>query len=105
MKLINKPSNMTLRSFLIFLLSSLILAGCSSVPESVTSVEWQAHEQRLETIHDFQATGKLGYIGPDQRQSLNFFLEALHRFKPTSINHCLGTNRIKTNDYPTRGNG
>ncbi len=63
MKLINKPSNMTLRSFLILLLSSIVLAGCSSVPESVTSVEWQAHEQRLETIDNFQATGKLGYIG------------------------------------------
>ena len=64
---------MTLRSFIILLLSSIVLAGCSSVPESVTSVEWQAHKQRLETIDNFQATGKFGYIGPYKRQSLNFF--------------------------------
>ena len=88
MKLINKPSNMTLRSFLILLLSSIVLAGCSSVPESVTNVEWQAHEQRLETIDNFQATGKLGYIGPDQRQSLNFFWKhssALSQLRLTTL--------------------
>lgn len=100
MKLINKPSNMTLRSFLIFFLSSLILAGCSSVPESVTSVEWQAHEQRLETIHDFQATGKLGYIGPDQRQSLNFFWKhstALSQLRLTTV---LGQTALKLTITP-----
>ncbi|MGR5120239.1 lipoprotein insertase outer membrane protein LolB [Vibrio astriarenae] len=52
--------------------SLLILAGCSSLPESETSVEWQSHEQKLQTIANYQANGKLGYIGPEQRQSLNF---------------------------------
>ncbi|WP_319555746.1 lipoprotein insertase outer membrane protein LolB [uncultured Vibrio sp.] len=88
MKLINKPSNMTLRSFIIFVLSSLLLAGCSSVPESITSVEWQTHEKKLEAIHDFQVTGKLGYIGPDQRQNLNFFWKhsaALSQLRLTTI--------------------
>ena len=88
MKLINKPSNMNLRPFIIFVLSSLILAGCSSVPESITSVEWQTHEKKLEAIHDFQVTGKLGYIGPDQRQNLNFFWKhstALSQLRLTTI--------------------
>lgn len=88
MKLINKPSNMTLRPFIIFVLSSLLLAGCSSVPESITSVEWQTHEKKLEAIHDFQVTGKLGYIGPDQRQNLNFFWKhstALSQLRLTTI--------------------
>ncbi len=88
MKLINKPSNMTLRSFFIFILSSLLLAGCSSVPETNTSVEWQAHEKKLATIRDFQVTGKLGYIAPDQRQNLNFFWKhstALSQLRLTTI--------------------
>ncbi|WP_408058955.1 lipoprotein insertase outer membrane protein LolB [Vibrio mytili] len=88
MKSINKPSNMTLRSFIIFLLSGLLLVGCSSIPESVTSVEWQAHEKKLESIQTFQATGKLGYIGPEQRQNLNFFWKhssALSQLRLTTI--------------------
>ncbi|ELA8077281.1 lipoprotein localization protein LolB [Vibrio alginolyticus] len=100
MKLINKLSNMTLRSFILFFLSSLLLAGCSSVPESVTSVEWQAHEQRLETIRDFQATGKLGYIGPDQRQNLNFYWKhssALSQLRLTTI---LGQTALKLTITP-----
>ena len=48
------------------------LAGCSSIQDSYTSVEWQVHQQRLELIRDYQAIGKLGYISPDQRESLNF---------------------------------
>ncbi|PFG46116.1 outer membrane lipoprotein LolB [Vibrio sp. ES.051] len=100
MKLINKPSTMTLRSFIIFSLSSLLLAGCTSVPESITSVEWQAHEQRLEAIQDFQATGKLGYIGPDQRQNLNFFWKhsaALSQLRLTTI---LGQTALKLTITP-----
>lgn len=48
------------------------LAGCSSVQDSHTSVEWQAHQQRLELVSDYQAVGKLGYISPEQRETLNF---------------------------------
>ncbi|MGL6258134.1 lipoprotein insertase outer membrane protein LolB [Vibrio sp. WXL103] len=50
-----------------------MLSACSSLPESQTSVEWQSHQQQLQAISRYQASGKLGYIGPDQRQSLNFF--------------------------------
>jgi outer membrane lipoprotein LolB len=100
MKLINKPSKMTLRSFLILLLSSIVLAGCSSVPESVTSVEWQAHEQRLETIDNFQATGKLGYIGPDQRQSLNFFWKHSSTLSQLRLTTLLGQTALKLTITP-----
>ena len=48
------------------------LAGCSSIQDSYTSVEWQVHQQRLELIRNYQAIGKLGYISPDQRESLSF---------------------------------
>ena len=64
---------MTLRALFSLLLSSLMLSGCTNAPESITSVEWQTHKQRLETITHFRAIGKLGYVDPEQRQSLNFF--------------------------------
>ncbi|OIQ25538.1 lipoprotein insertase outer membrane protein LolB [uncultured Vibrio sp.] len=60
------------RRLLFLALSFLFLAGCSTLPESQTSVEWQAHQQKLASITDYQSVGKLGYISPEQRQSLNF---------------------------------
>ncbi|WP_082038686.1 lipoprotein insertase outer membrane protein LolB [Vibrio rotiferianus] len=100
MKLINKPSNMTLRSFLILFFSSIVLAGCSSVPDSITSVEWQAHEQRLKTINDFQATGKLGYIAPDQRQSLNFYWKQSTTLSQLRLTTVLGQTALKLTITP-----
>ncbi|WKY58709.1 lipoprotein insertase outer membrane protein LolB [Vibrio sp. SNU_ST1] len=55
---------------LIFL--TIIMVGCSSIPEQPTSVEWQSHQNRLLQIENYQASGKLAYISPEQRQSLNF---------------------------------
>ncbi|WP_162045842.1 lipoprotein insertase outer membrane protein LolB [Vibrio taketomensis] len=52
--------------------SLLLLNGCSSIEDSYTSVEWQAHQQRLEQIERYSAAGKLGYISPQQRESLSF---------------------------------
>jgi len=51
---------------------TIVLAGCSSIPEQPTSVEWISHQAQLEKITNYQAQGKLAYIAPDQRQSLNF---------------------------------
>lgn len=48
------------------------MVGCSSIPEQPTSVEWQSHQDRLLQIENYQASGKLAYISPEQRQSLNF---------------------------------
>lgn len=48
-----------------------ILNGCATI-ESTTNVEWQTHQQRLASIDSYQSNGKLGYISPEQRQSLNF---------------------------------
>lgn len=55
---------------LIFL--TITMVGCSSIPEQPTSVEWQSHQNRLLQIENYQASGKLAYISPEQRQSLNF---------------------------------
>lgn len=51
----------------------VLIAGCSSLPTTQTSVEWQQHQQRLNTIEHFKVAGKLGYISPAERQNLNFF--------------------------------
>ncbi|MCG9555603.1 lipoprotein insertase outer membrane protein LolB [Vibrio sp. Isolate31] len=51
---------------------TIIMVGCSSIPEQPTSVEWQSHQDRLLKIENYQAAGKLAYISPEQRQSLNF---------------------------------
>ncbi|OEF93866.1 lipoprotein insertase outer membrane protein LolB [Vibrio splendidus] len=51
---------------------AIIMVGCSSTPEQPTSVEWQSHQDRLLQIENYQASGKLAYISPEQRQSLNF---------------------------------
>ncbi|ASI98041.1 lipoprotein localization factor LolB [Vibrio rotiferianus] len=91
---------MTLRSFLILFFSSIVLAGCSSVPDSITSVEWQAHEQRLKTINDFQATGKLGYIAPDQRQSLNFYWKQSTTLSQLRLTTVLGQTALKLTITP-----
>lgn len=60
------------RPLWILALNVLILSGCATVEPSTTNVEWDAHQQRLDTITQYSSNGKLGYIAPDQRQSLNF---------------------------------
>lgn len=59
------------RSLVILLAGLFLLNGCATI-ESTTNVEWQTHQQRLASIDGYQSTGKLGYISPEQRQSLNF---------------------------------
>ena len=60
------------RPLWICLLSAVVLSGCASIETSSTNVEWQTHQQRLAAIEQYQSSGKLGYISPEQRQSLNF---------------------------------
>ena len=60
------------RQLLSLLMASILLFGCTSVPETVTSVEWQAHQSKLKQITHYSIIGKLAYISPQQRQSLNF---------------------------------
>lgn len=51
----------------------LLLFGCETTSQlPVHSVEYQAHQEKLATLEQYQVSGKLGYIDPTQRQSLNF---------------------------------
>ncbi|MCF7503811.1 lipoprotein insertase outer membrane protein LolB [Vibrio sp. L3-7] len=61
-----------LRKITSLIFITIIMVGCSSIPEQPTSVEWQTHQNRLLQIENYQASGKLAYISPEQRQSLNF---------------------------------
>ncbi|UPR52855.1 lipoprotein localization protein LolB [Vibrio cyclitrophicus] len=61
-----------LRKITSLIFMAIIMVGCSSIPEQPTSVEWQSHQDRLLQIENYQASGKLAYISPEQRQSLNF---------------------------------
>ncbi|USD61155.1 lipoprotein localization protein LolB [Vibrio sp. SCSIO 43140] len=57
---------------LFYTFTALFLIGCSTLPPEPQSVEWQAHRQQLESLTQYTANGKLGYISPEQRQTLNF---------------------------------
>jgi len=60
--------------WLILLASGYLLSGCSSLPTEPThSVEWQAHQQQLAELSRYTLSGKMAYISPDERQSLNFY--------------------------------
>jgi len=62
-----------INQLLLLILTALYLSGCASAPEeSRLNVQFEPHRQRLESLQNYQLSGKLGYIGPDQRQSLNF---------------------------------
>ncbi|MGO1298007.1 MAG: lipoprotein insertase outer membrane protein LolB [Vibrio sp.] len=51
----------------------LLLAGCSSVTQSPDyQVDWSTHQARLNHIKQYTLSGKMGYISPQQRQSMNF---------------------------------
>ncbi|GAL38251.1 outer membrane lipoprotein LolB [Vibrio maritimus] len=43
------------------------------MPPEPQSVEWQAHRAELNALTQYKASGKLGYISPEQRQTLNFY--------------------------------
>ncbi|MFV0450450.1 MAG: lipoprotein insertase outer membrane protein LolB [Vibrio sp.] len=58
--------------FLLSIAFLLTLFGCSSTPEPIVDVEWQTHQQKLQQIQTYQVIGKIGYLSPEQRESLNF---------------------------------
>ncbi|MDV7106308.1 lipoprotein insertase outer membrane protein LolB [Vibrio sp. TH_r3] len=62
-----------LNQYILFVCVVFFLSACSTLPEeSATNVEWEQHRQKLMNIQSFQATGKIGYRGPDESISLNF---------------------------------
>ncbi|EGA71060.1 outer membrane lipoprotein LolB [Vibrio sinaloensis DSM 21326] len=90
-----------LRPFWISLLAALLLSGCASIESSQTNVEWQTHQQRLASISQYQSSGKLGYISPEQRQSLNFRWQHAPQSSQLRLTTFLGQTALNLKITPT----
>lgn len=54
--------------------SLFLLWGCSSVPpQPQSAVNWQTYQQQLKQLTHFTLKGKLAYISPQDRVSLNLY--------------------------------
>ncbi|ASA55031.1 lipoprotein insertase outer membrane protein LolB [Vibrio gazogenes] len=92
---------MTYRILQVFL-SIIILAGCSSVQTPLQPVEWQSHQQRLQQISTYQISGKLGYISPQERRSLNFQWKKSDHHSQLRLTTFLGQTVLKMDIDPQR---
>lgn len=55
------------------IIALLLLMGCETTQtQPAHQVKYQQHQQKLADINQFNVSGKLGYIDPNQRHSLNF---------------------------------
>ena len=58
---------------LLIILSLLWLAGCTYRAEQAPAGSWQAQQNTLTQLQDWQLSAKLGIITPDERGSLSLF--------------------------------
>lgn len=62
-----------IRPSFVILIFTLFLSACSSVPLTPQqSTSWDKHQTQIESIINYQITGKIGYLSPEERHSLNF---------------------------------
>ncbi|NIY82283.1 lipoprotein insertase outer membrane protein LolB [Vibrio hepatarius] len=81
-------------------LISIVLSGCANIEPSTTNVEWDTHQQRLDSIAQYKANGKLGYISPEQRQSLNFQWQHAPRSSQLRLTTFLGQTALNLTITP-----
>ncbi|MGX9417190.1 lipoprotein insertase outer membrane protein LolB [Vibrio sp. WJH972] len=62
-----------LKRYVLIVITTILLFGCAQLPDDSTNVEWQQHQQRLTNLKHYKATGKLGFISPEERRSMTFF--------------------------------
>ena len=55
---------------LILFLFTCLLVGCAQIPEP-QEIPWLAHKQQLENLNDWSFSGKIAFITPEERHSLN----------------------------------
>ncbi|WP_070967130.1 lipoprotein insertase outer membrane protein LolB [Vibrio sonorensis] len=79
----------------------VFLSGCSTTPDSFTNVEFDLHQQRLASISEYQAFGKIGYISPQQRESLNFQWQHSQDGSELRLTTFLGQTVLKLNLSPS----
>lgn len=85
---------MLLKKYFIFILL-LIISGCSIIEQSHTPVQWKTHQQQLDTIHSYAISGKLGYISPEERQSLNLYLRKREEKTELRLSSFMGQTVLK----------
>ena len=59
--------------YLLIILSLLWLSGCAYKAEQAPAGSWQAQQNTLSQLQNWQLTAKLGIITPDERGSLSLF--------------------------------
>ncbi|MDO6708872.1 lipoprotein insertase outer membrane protein LolB [Photobacterium sp. 1_MG-2023] len=81
----------------------LILSGCTTTSQSGQPVtSWDIHQQALQTISGYQATGKLGYISPEQRFTANLNWKNETGADHLRLTNFLGTTLLKLDTQPGR---
>lgn len=90
----------TFRPLWLSLLTATLLFGCASIDTSQTNVEWQTHQQRLASVSEYKSSGKLGYISPEQRQSLNFRWQHTNQHSQLRLTTFLGQTALNLKITP-----
>ena len=71
---------------------NLFLLACSSrLPDTHVSLDGQQHQAALATLTHWQIRGKIGFKGPDKKQSANLSWEQNDEQYQLSLNSILGT--------------
>lgn len=77
------------------------ISACSTLPdESTTNVEWEKHNFLLSKILSFQATGKIGYRGPNDTVSLSFHWKHSEQKSELRLFNVLGSTVLKLTMTP-----
>lgn len=83
-----------------FILS--LIVGCAQQLPLVTQTDWQSHEQALQYLNHYKATGKLGYKGPEQRFGANLLWQTAPEADRLLLTNFLGKTLLKLDTTPTR---
>lgn len=84
-----------------YTLLAFYLVGCTSVPPEPKSVEWTAHRSELSSLTQYTAIGKLGYVSPEQRQTLNFQWTHSPNFTQVRLTTFLGQTVLNLTSTPS----
>jgi len=78
-----------------------ILAGCATQPDVVQQTDWNAHQQSLKKMSQYQAKGKLGYKGT-QRFGANLLWRSAPQNDHLLLTNFLGKTLLKLDATPVQ---
>lgn len=85
--------------FLVFA-STTLLFGCAQLPDNSTNVQWQQHQVNLASLEHYNASGKLGFISPDERRSMTFYWRQEGDSTQLRLTSVFGQTLLKLNMTP-----